>query len=259
MKKILCLICLLIVFQNTKAGVELYYTIAQNGLNMRSAPSDKASVLVTIPYGSQVAMVENTDVSNFEIYQININGMSCNWTKVKYKGQEGFVIDAYLLPWAAPKAGTESLAQYLKQISQPMGKPWTDKKIAKGNDIAEEMDYKSTRQLYQNGWFYTSQEGYEYFGEGFLIPNISIYQAYCLLQVLSDFKIPFQYNTTLKVGNTTYKQAEGEEVLWKVEAENYGGINFHNKIEIQWPDGAYYTLQILFVGSGIFINYGGGV
>ncbi len=259
MKKILCLLYLLFSFLNMKAGAEMFYTIAQNGLNMRNAPSDKAEVIATIPYGAQVATVKNTNENNFEIHQININGMSCNWTKVKYKGQEGFVIDAYLLPWAAPKAGTESLEKYLKQIAQPMGKPWTYQKIEKGNDIAEEMDFKNTRQLYQNGWFYTIQNGYEYFNEEFLIPNININQAYCLLQVLSDFKIPFQYNTTLKTGNYSFKQSEGDEITWKVEAENYGGINFHNRIEIQWPDGAFYSLQILSLGSGILISYSGGV
>lgn len=259
MKKILCLLCLLFSFLNMKAGAELYYTIAQNGLNMRNAPSDKAEVLTTIPYGAQVTMVENTNETNFEIYQININGMSCNWTKVKYKGQEGFVIDAYLLPWAAPKVGTESLEKYLKQISQAMGKPWTYQKVINGSDITAGMDYKSSRQLYQNGWFYATQNGFEYFGEEFLIPNININQAYCLLQVLSDFKVPFQYNTTLKVGNSSFKQSEGDDILWKVEAENYGGINYHNEIEIQWSDGANFSLQILSLSSGILISYSGGV
>lgn len=54
--------------------------VTTHNLNLRTAPSIEDEIILTIPKGDKVEIIENSDL----------------WNKVKYNGKEGFVSSAYL-------------------------------------------------------------------------------------------------------------------------------------------------------------------
>lgn len=57
------------------------YKYTSTNLNLRSGPSTSYKVLTTIPLGTSVEMAENCD---------------CDWIKISYKGNIGYVSSKYL-------------------------------------------------------------------------------------------------------------------------------------------------------------------
>ncbi len=77
-------------------GQTVYYTvIANNGLNLRSDSNLTSSVLLTIPFLSQVEKLEKEIIPNSDLStQTKIEG---KWVKVKFKNKVGYVFDLYLI------------------------------------------------------------------------------------------------------------------------------------------------------------------
>lgn len=67
------------------------YVDAGAGLRMRSSADTVAAVILTIPNGSQVAVLEIAEP------QIEISGRTGRWTKIKYQDKEGWVFGGFLI------------------------------------------------------------------------------------------------------------------------------------------------------------------
>lgn len=74
--------------------------IAKSGLNLRTGPNTKSEVITRIPYGGLVEIsgddaygYDTLEVIKTEVNEFNISGY---WIKVDYKGQTGYINNAYL-------------------------------------------------------------------------------------------------------------------------------------------------------------------
>lgn len=257
MKKIIFILCLLNFFI-AKGADKIMYNISQKGLNIRQSPSDKAKVIGTIPYGAKLSQLGSKNVDPNMDTRIDINGLVCYWVKVKYQNIEGYVIDAYLLPWQAPKANTKTLEDYIIQISKPLGNPYIYKDNIKENGMPL-YTIENKKQLYQNGWFISKSIGYEEGGSVYYIPSLSMNQVYCLVQLIEDFKYPFTTNTMLKLGTFNTATAQHDSIEWKTDAQIIDHFKYYNKIEINWAEGPYYSLQIIEVNDGVIVSFSSGV
>lgn len=97
MKKIGVLVLLAVMIAACSKGgndatksESVMYVDAGAGLRMRSSADTGAAVILTIPNGSQVAVLEIAEP------QIEISGKTGRWTKVQYQGKEGWVFGGYL-------------------------------------------------------------------------------------------------------------------------------------------------------------------
>lgn len=104
MKKIGVLVLLAVMIAACSKGgndatksESVMYVDAGAGLRMRSSADTGAAVIVTIPNGSQVAVLEIAEP------QIEISGKTGRWTKVQYQGKEGWVFGGFLSQ-AAPSS-----------------------------------------------------------------------------------------------------------------------------------------------------------
>jgi hypothetical protein len=66
------------------------WVATEEGLNLRSEPTTKASALARIAYGQEVEVVRVAET------QETIGGSTGRWTLVRWQGQEGWVFGAYL-------------------------------------------------------------------------------------------------------------------------------------------------------------------
>ncbi|KAB2933992.1 MAG: SH3 domain-containing protein [Leptonema illini] len=97
MKKIGVLVLLAVMIAACSKGgndatksESVMYVDAGAGLRMRSSADTGAAVILTIPNGSQVAVLEIAEP------QIEISGKTGRWTRVKYQDKEGWVFGGFL-------------------------------------------------------------------------------------------------------------------------------------------------------------------
>jgi len=94
-------------------GQTVYYTvIANNGLNLRSDSNLTSSVLLTIPFLSQVEKLEKEIIPNSNLSaQTKIEG---KWVKVKFKNKIGYVFDLYLVGHSDNRLSEEEKTQNIE-------------------------------------------------------------------------------------------------------------------------------------------------
>ena len=82
-----------------------YIVISTNGLNLRMDPGTNSEVLLSIPYGEKVRIIEQDEkyldtIGGHTFYssgsKTHFSHLTGYWVKINYKGIEGFVFDAYL-------------------------------------------------------------------------------------------------------------------------------------------------------------------
>jgi len=95
MKRLLLLLQLLIVF-NINAQ---FYKYASTNLSLRIGPSTSYKVQTTIPIGTSVEMAESCD---------------CDWIKVNYNGNIGYVRSLYLTSQKVTTSTGENTTIYLQ-------------------------------------------------------------------------------------------------------------------------------------------------
>lgn len=81
------------------------YVDAGAGLRMRSSADTGAAVILTIPNGSQVAVLEIAEP------QVEISGKTGRWTKVRYQSSEGWVFGGFLSQAAPSSSLRDRLVQ----------------------------------------------------------------------------------------------------------------------------------------------------
>lgn len=78
--------------KNNPAEIEKQkkWIISENGLILRTGPSKDTEKILTINYGSEIDIIEES-----KIYE-KINSINANWIKVNYQGKTGWVFGGYL-------------------------------------------------------------------------------------------------------------------------------------------------------------------
>ncbi len=101
--------------------------LSLSGLNLRSSPNEKSSVIITVPYGSEVTIL-GKEQSHGEVKECDNYTFKGNWVYAQFKDKKGYLFRTYLSQWPAPKSGNEEyITQYLegclKKIKESSLKP----------------------------------------------------------------------------------------------------------------------------------------
>ena len=86
----LSLACLLALLSACDSKTPSKWVAAEGGLRMRASADANATVVLLIPQGSEVKMIEEVGPS------IEISGRTGKWTKVKFENSEGWVFGGFL-------------------------------------------------------------------------------------------------------------------------------------------------------------------
>lgn len=116
---------------DAKGSESVMYVDAGAGLRMRASAYTGAAVILTIPNGSAVAVLEIAEP------QIEISGKTGRWTRVKYQDREGWVFGGFLSaskPAASPAIRTLLLQFPALTLSlHPNDSSW--RIFAEGNEL----------------------------------------------------------------------------------------------------------------------------
>lgn len=253
MKRILVLLAIAFTLNAAAQSTALttLYVAAKSGLSMRDKPDAKATVIGKIPYGTKVSV-------NYpgEIVNITTEGLVGAWATVTYGGKTGYIVNSYLIPYAPPKAGVETMKQYLAQLSTPFGSKLVVKNGTMNN--IEEGGWELRKQLYKNGTEWHEFAGYEYGSNTYFLPLFSIEQAFVLLRLIPEFKEVFDDKAEFPSKSKTVKKGEVEYEI-KVESEMLGDTQWIKRINVGFADGAMYEFQLYIIDNQVVIFYGSGV
>jgi hypothetical protein len=166
---------------------------ATSGLNMRDKPDEKATKLVSIPYGAKVVVQPNIGVKiPFEVEEFKGFVVKGYWLLVKYGDKEGFVFDGFLSRLPAPIPTEQDLAiqTYLHQQIGEIGKKydvgvWDDHLGTTRALKVGETHSDSYKQKYNSNIFYEHSVGNGSYSTKIIFPNISLYEGYFLLKTYS--------------------------------------------------------------------------
>jgi uncharacterized protein YgiM (DUF1202 family) len=246
------LLLLFVIFASiTVAAQTSFYVAAKSGLSMRDKPDAKATVIGKIPYGTKVSV-------NYpgEIVNITTEGVTGAWATVTYSGKTGYIVNSYLFPSPPPKAGVETMKQYLAQLSAPFGTKLVVKNGSMNN--IEEGGWEIRKQLYKNGSEWHEFVGYEYHSNTYFLPLYTMEQAFFLLRLIPEFKEVFDDKAELPTKTKTVKKGEVEYEI-KVETEMLGENPWIKKISVGFADGAIYDFQMYQLDNQLVIFYSSGV
>jgi hypothetical protein len=230
----------------------IYYAAAKTGISMREKPNAAAAVLEKIPYGAQVTTLADT-MPPVSIITEGFNGW---WWKVRYNNKIGYVVSSYLLPLAPPKAGIKSIKEYFAQLSSPSGNPVV---LKKGNaeTIGEGGSLK--KQLYENGMEWHETEGYEEGATIYIIPDLSVEQAFLLLRIVNEFPDLVGEKDPLPSKSSTTKKGGGERKVMVEKEMWYGNAGVVKRLIITSTEGALSELQLFLLYDQVVIIWSSGV
>ncbi len=251
MKKIFFLffiLCSTTVF----AQENVFYVAAKTGLNIRETPAIAAKVLGKIPYAAKISLTEASEESK----RVDVEGFIGYWKKVTYNDKTGYIIDTYLLPYPPPKADTKTMKEYLSQISIVFGDSLVINNGSMNN--VEEGGSQLIKQLYKNGGEWHEFLGYEYNSMTYLVPGLTMQQAFLLIRLLPEFADYIGDKDEFITANKKVKK-KGREYEYKVEKEIFVNIPWIEKIRIDFEDGAIYRFELYQIDNQIVIFYGAGV
>jgi hypothetical protein len=230
----------------------IYYAAAKTGISMREKPNAAATVLEKIPYGAEVI----TLVDSIPPISIITEGFNGWWWKVQYNNKAGYVVSSYLLPLAPPKAGVKNMKEYFAQISSLSGDPVV---LKKGN--AERIGEGGTlkKQLYKNGMEWHETEGYEEGATIYIIPDLSVEQAFLLLRIVNEFPDLIGEKDPLPSKSSTIKKGGGEKKVTVEKEIWYQNAGVVKRLVITSTESALSELQLFLLYDQVVIIWSSGV
>ncbi|MBK8521446.1 MAG: SH3 domain-containing protein [Chitinophagaceae bacterium] len=252
MKKIIVTIVILF-FYSSSFSQYTYYAAAKAGLSMREQPNTSAKVLEKIAYGEKLITVaeEGAQVA------ISTEGFTGFWWKVKYNNKTGYIVNSYLLPMPAPKAGTKTVSDYFAQVSTKAGSPLV---IKRADPVLNETgEFTLTKQLYKNGMEWHHAQGYEFGSNLYMLPDFTIEQCFLLVRLLGQYPDLIGEKDAFPTKNSTIKNEIGDKAI-EVEREKHdakpGPVR---KIKIVSAQGAITEFEIFMLDTQAVIYWSSGV
>ena len=164
MKKNIYLLVIVLVFMISnktlaKEQVVEKYNYALSGINLREDKTLNSKILLNIPYGEKV-LVLNETLDYFEVD--NISG---NWVKIRYKDVEGYVFGGYLSVLPAP-----------------------NRKYFSAGEIYSLKEYNSV-YLNNKGKLISKNENNYLFKTYFTIENVSVVEGFLLFRLIEIYPL----------------------------------------------------------------------
>jgi hypothetical protein len=239
--KQLLLFILVSLCVHASAQDSIFYVAAKSGLTLRQSPSLNGKVLGKLNYADKIIIAEYViDSSAFFI-----DGFRSEWVKVRVKGMQGFIANAFLFAMPPPQNNTATIKNYLDQLSKVAAVV----NYGERDENAEEAYNARTKTLYKNGAEVMDQSGYEWASTTYVLPKFSLANAFQLLRLIPEFKQLINSNSIFptKTKNSTDINIE---VSFKKECNDcIDKISFHSEKD------AYEDLDIFEVNGEIYIVY----
>jgi uncharacterized protein YgiM (DUF1202 family) len=160
----------------TTPEIKTKNVVAFSGLKLRIAPGLDQQVLMVVPYGEQVTILEETDIA------LSVEWLEGNWTKVEYENTEGYIFNGFLTDFPIPSNDFE-LTQNDLQLTYPL-LAWTEFHFdqVQNPDTISKKDFQKVIQYLEEGKVLTREENNAYFKSTLKIKNGQISDAYNLLK-----------------------------------------------------------------------------
>ncbi len=234
--------------QELEPILQTVYASYKTGLSIRETPNIKAKVLGKIPYGTKIVYNSRETVDSV----IATDGMQGYYIKITYNNIKGYILNSYVLPVQPPKASVKIMEDYLKQITDPFG----NKLIVKKGKIGfYDSGYELERQLYKNGAVHSTYTAYESSSDEFVLPDLSLQQAYLLLNLIPEFAKILPTDGVMPNASYTYKKGEISYDCKVIKDES----KYIYRIGISFEPGGSVTLEIIDLGGQVMISLGWGV
>ncbi len=192
-----------------KSG-DVLYVWAKTGLNLRQSPSIYAKKLSILMPGSRVEVLGFTQKS-FAIETLaateeeeNPFVIKGNWILVQVGDVQGFVLDTYLLPIAAPKDG-QSMKHYLIARSEEIS--------ALGNEDEAEYSFGANAI---DGMSINYESGEDYRNISIELPNFTIEDGFVFYNFFKDIQ---SKSTAEDASVSLFKNWKEELLLYSEDAE----------------------------------------
>lgn len=226
---------------------------------MREKPEAASKVLEKIPYGTKVTTLDEEG----DWKDIETEGMTGYWKKVKFNNKTGYIVDSYLLPWAPPRSTTiTEMKQYFAQVSLAAGAKAVTR-YGTMNQITES-GWELTKQLYKNGAEYHQFYAYEYNSDTYFLPNFSLQQGFLLCRLIPEFKDVFGEKDEFPLSSKKFTK-DGREYDIKIvrplgddDPTDTSPFSIE-RIEIRFEDGASYEFKMYMQENQLVIFFSGGV
>lgn len=230
-----------------------YYAAAKAGLSLREQPTTTAKVVDKVPYGDKVITVD----ANEQQTAITTEGFNGFWWKVKYNNKTGYIVNCYVLPVPPPATGIKTFKDYFTQVSVAATSPVViNKKDAGMNETGEST---ITKQIYKNGMEWQKTQGYENGADLYLLPDITIEQAFLLIRLIGQYPDLIGDKDGFPVKNTVSKNEMGEKGIEVEREKNDGKPGPVKKIRITLAQGAYTEFEIFLLNTQAVIFWSSGV
>jgi hypothetical protein len=228
------------------------YVAHKAGLSIRETPDVKAKVLAKIPYAVKVVL-NNIDT---DTVRVSTEGFTSSFHKVTYNNKTGYIIGAYLLPFIPPKATVKTLTDYLAQLAPKSGSPVEIKKGTMLN-IAES-GYTQKKQLYKNGGEHHEFSMFEYHSDTWMIPDLTVQQAWLLLRLIPDFKFVATEKDELP---RTSKKITKNNIDYdiKVEKNAWNDPDGLRRVSMEFMIDANHIMEIFILENQVVIFLGSGL
>jgi hypothetical protein len=230
-----------------------YYAAAKAGLTMREQPGVNAKPLEKIPYGTKLLTVPDNDPR----VAITSEGFNGFWRKIRYNGKTGYIVSSYALPYAPPKAGIKTMKDYFAQVSSASGSPLLVKRS--DPDLAEAGESSLTKQYYKNGMEWHKVEGYEFGSATYMIPDMSIEQAFLLVKLVGEYAAVVAEKDNFPAKNGKVNVDGGDKVTEVEKEKTEGKPGAVSKIRIILAQGAITEFQIFMLDTQVVIFWSSGV
>ncbi|MEM6726270.1 MAG: SH3 domain-containing protein [Bacteroidota bacterium] len=168
------------------AAAQKRFIYAPSGLNLRKGPTTDDEKIQTIPYGSEIELL---DCPGKAI--LTIDGLKGKMCKVRFQGQEGYTFTGYLSQFPAPDPEMEVKA-FVQKIKE------------KGLNS----EYKKER---------FDEDGYIQDTEGFQLPTEDWQEAFLIAKTYFGIPDKIKYPSDAVGEETVVKNPDKEEYIWSDE------------------------------------------
>jgi uncharacterized protein YgiM (DUF1202 family) len=157
------------------------------GLNLRDKPDINSKVIVRVPYGQKVTVLENTK----KPVPFKFDNIDGHWVYAEYEGKKGYIFDGYLSTLPAPELSEDSqypLLDYMHNLSESCGTPEQSEEGGEGQMTTIEKYYFDNKCTAEISVTYYWTDDPDFTQEVYTFPMVTrVEEGFILLKAFGYF------------------------------------------------------------------------